>query len=356
MDFEFSEEQNLLRDTLAGFLADHYSFETRRAVVRAEPGWRPQVWQALANDLSLFGAGFPESLGGTDGGAIEHSIVMEEFGKALVVEPYLSTLVIGGNLLKRNAGVLANEFVPSIIEGRTVIALAGVPTQITATRRGADHVLNGKKSVVVGGPWATHLVIATDAGLFLVDANAKGLSMQSYPTFDGGRASDIALENVVVPAARMIGGDVERVVDEAICAICAEAVGAMRQMLAMTVSYAAQRKQFGVPIATFQVLQHRMADMFSQLEQSAALTQVATMKLDAPDAERMLAASAAKVQVANASKFIGQAAIQIHGGMGITEELALGQYFRRVTAIGAQFGSADHHLRRYAELSLANAA
>lgn len=381
MDFAFTEEQNLLRDTLANWLSDHYDFETRRAAVASAAGWRPEVWRALAQDLSLFGAAFPETLGGLGGNAVEHSVVMEEFGKALVVEPYLGTLVIGGGLLKQAGGATAEEFVPRIIAGEAVLAFAaGEPQsrydladlQTTATRQQGDWVLNGRKSIIVGAPWATHLLVTARSGgaqrdrcgvsLLLVDADAPGIRRQDYPTIDGGRASEIWFDAVRVPAGRVIGGAddalplVERIADEAICALCAEAVGGMRRMLADTVNYASQRKQFGTPLSSFQVLQHRMADMFAALEQSSALTQVATMKLERPTVERALAASAAKVQIGNAAKFIGQAAIQIHGGMGITEELALGHYFRRATAIGSQFGSVDHHLRRYADLSLADAA
>lgn len=372
MDFAFTEEQGLLRDTLAGWLRDHYDFETRRKVVSSEPGWRPQVWRALSQDLNIFGAAFPESLGGLGGNAIEHSVVMEEFGKALVVEPYLGTLVIGGGLLKQAGGALAAEFVPQIIAGEAVLAWAGserqarydlAALQTTATASGGEWLLSGHKSQVIGAAWSTHyLVSASSTGgvtLLLVDANSPGIRRQDYPTIDGGRASELWFDKVRVPATRVLGEPgaalplVERMADEAICALCAEAVGAMRVMLADTVNYASQRKQFGTPLASFQVLQHRMADMYAALEQSIALTQVATMKLEQPAAERALSASAAKAQIGNAAKFIGQSAVQIHGGMGITEELSLGHYFRRTTAIGSQFGSVDHHLRRYADLSLA---
>ena len=340
---------------------------------RGAPGGFP-----LAEELSLFGAAFPETLGGLGGNAIEHAVVMEEFGKALVVEPYLGTLVIGGGLLKQAGGALAAEFVPRIIDGDAVLAFAAsepqarydlADLQTTAVRQQGDWVLNGRKSFVVGAPWATQLLVTArssgaqrDRGgvtLLLVDADAAGIRRQDYPTIDGGRASEVWFEGVRIPAGRVIGEAdgalslLERIADEAICALCAEAVGGMQRMLADTVSYASQRKQFGTPLASFQVLQHRMADMYAALEQSSALTQVATMKLESPAIERALAASAAKVQIGQAAKFIGQAAIQIHGGMGITEELALGHYFRRTTAIGSQFGSVDFHLRRYADLALA---
>ncbi|HXG29499.1 MAG TPA: acyl-CoA dehydrogenase family protein [Nevskiales bacterium] len=380
MDFEYSEEQNMLRDTLAGYLARHYDFEARCAAVRSASGWRPEVWRALAQELSIFGAAFPESLGGLGGGAIEHAIVMEELGKVLALEPYLGTLVIGGGLLKQAGGALAQEFVPRIMAGEAVLAFAQAEPGVryaltevatTAKRQADGYVLNGRKSVVIGAPWATQLVVVARSGgaprdaegitLLLVDKDSNGIRTQDYPTIDGGRAAEVFFDEVRVPAGRVIGTEgaalplLERVADEAVCALCAEAVGCMRRLLADTVAYACQRKQFGVPIASFQVLQHRMADMFVALEQSIALTLVATLKLDSPPAERALAASAAKVQIGSAGRFIGQAAIQIHGGMGITEELALGHYFKRLTAIGSQFGTAEHHLRRYADLSLAAA-
>ncbi|PPE72665.1 pimeloyl-CoA dehydrogenase small subunit [Solimonas fluminis] len=375
MDFDYSVEQDLLRDTLASYLADHYDFEMRRAAVSTPAGWRPKVWADLAERLNLLGAPFPEEYGGLGGGAIENAIVMEELGKALVVEPYLGTVVIGGGLLRQAGGALAAEWLPRIIAGHAVLAFAAAERQaryslgdIAATAAPAEggYRLNGRKTGVAGGPWASQFLVTARSGpgisLLLVDAGARGLTRSDYPTIDGGRASDLSFDDVVVPAARLVGAEgaalplVERIADEAICALCAEAVGGMRRMLADTVAYASQRKQFGVPLSTFQVLQHRMADMYTALEQSAALTLVATMKLDRPAAERALAASAAKVQIGNAAKFIGQSAVQIHGGMGVTEELSLGHYFRRATAIGAQFGNADFHLRRYADLSLADAA
>ena len=374
MDFDYSVEQDLLRDTLASYLADHYDFETRRAAVAAPAGWRPKVWADLAQRLNLLGAPFPEEVGGLGGGAVENAIVMEELGKALVVEPYLGTVVIGGGLLRQAGGALAAQWLPRVIAGEAVLAFAAAERQArydlgkvatTATKRDGGYELNGHKAGVTGGPWASQLLVTANGAagfnLFLVDADAPGISRSDYPTIDGGRASDIRFDKVFVPAVRLLGLEgaalplVQRVADEAVCALCAEAVGAMRRMLAETVTYASQRKQFGAPLASFQVLQHRMADMFTALEQSAALTLVATMKLDRPAAERALAASAAKVQVDRAAKFVGESAVQIHGGMGITEELSLGHYFRRCTAIAAQFGNADFHLRRYADLSLAAA-
>lgn len=377
MDFEYTLEQGMLRDTLAGFLADRYGFEARQAAVRSAAGWRPEIWQALARELDVLGAGLPESLGGqcTDarGGAIEHAIVMEEFGKALALEPYLGTAVIGGGALQAVGGALARDFGPRIVGGEAIVAFAHSEPQAryrldelrtTATAARSGYLLNGRKSLVLGGPWATQLLVSARSGegmsLFLLDADTQGVRRRDYPTFDGGRACELILENVAAPASRLVGAEgaalplLERLADAAICALCAEAVGAMRRMHADTVSYALQRKQFGQPLAMFQVLAHRIADMFVALEQTSALALVATLKLGT--AQRAAAASAAKVQADEAGRFIGQAAIQIHGGMGITEELPLGHYFKRLTAIGAQFGDRDYHLQRYADLTLAAAA
>ncbi|HET9159633.1 MAG TPA: acyl-CoA dehydrogenase family protein [Caulobacteraceae bacterium] len=380
MDFNFTEEQSMLRDTVASFLRDKYDFETRRKIVASESGWRADYWSAFANELGILGAPFSEELGGLGGGAIENMIVMEEFGKALVVEPYLGTVVIGGGFLKHSGYAGAADVIANIIGGETVIAFAYAEPQgrynwanlkTTAKKEGSGYVLNGHKAVVVGAPWATHLIVTARTGgaqsdangvsVFLIEKNLPGIVTRDYPTVDGQRASEIYFENVSIPADALIGGEgaglplVEKVIDEATAAVCAEAVGAMRQLHAGTLDYARQRKQFGQPIANFQVLQHRMVDMFINLEQSVSMTYMATIKLD-DDAERAKAVSAAKVQVGKACKFVGQQAIQIHGGMGMTDELAIGHYFKRATIIEGLFGSVDHHLRRYEALSFDKAA
>jgi len=380
MDFSFTEEQSMLRDTVASYLQDAYGFDARRAAVQAEPGWRPQVWKAFADELGILGATFPESLGGLGGGATETMIIMEEFGKALVVEPYLGTVVIGGGFLKHAGHSRAAELIGRIVAGDAVMAFAWAEPQgrynladlkTTAAKAGSGYVLNGHKAVVVGAPWASHLIVTARTGggqrdvqgvsVFLVDAGARGLSRRDYPTIDGARASEVTLENVQVPAEALIGvADqglplVERVVDEAIAATCAEACGVFRRLHEGTVEYTKQRKQFGQPISQFQVLQHRMVDMFIQLEQSISMTYLATIRLS-EDAERAKATAAAKVQIGKAARFIGQNAIQLHGGMGMTDELAIGHYFKRATVIESAFGSTDHHLARYEALSLGKAA
>jgi alkylation response protein AidB-like acyl-CoA dehydrogenase len=378
MDFSFTEEQSMLRDTVASYLADHYAFDARRAAVGSEAGWRPAVWKAFAEQLGILGAAFPEALGGLGGGPVETMIIMEEFGKALVVEPYLSTVVIGGGFLQRSGRADAAELIGRIIAGDLIIAYAGAEAQgrynwadvkTTARAEGGGYVLNGAKAVVADAPWASHLIVTARTGgdqrdaagvsVFLVEKAAEGVSTQDYPTVDGGRASEVRFDGVRLPASALIGAEgaglalVEQVLDEAVAALCAEACGVMRRLHEGTLEYTRARKQFGQPIAQFQVLQHRMVDMFIQLEQSISMTSMAAIKVADPDAAgRAKAVSAAKVQIGKAAKFVGQNAIQLHGGMGMTDELAIGHYFKRATMIESALGSTDHHLARYEALSM----
>jgi alkylation response protein AidB-like acyl-CoA dehydrogenase len=381
MDFSFTEDQTMLRDTVASYLADHYDFDARRAAIATPAGWRPAVWKAFAEDLGILGASFPEDLGGLGGDAVGTMVIMEEFGKALVVEPYLGTVVIGGGFLKHAQPPGAADLIGKIIAGEATMAFAHAEPQgrynladlaTTGRKQGAGWALNGHKAVVVGAPWASHLVVTARTGgaqreaqgvsVFLVDKAAEGVVTRDYPTVDGARASEVFFENVSVGADALIGPEgaglplVEQVVDEAIAATCAEACGVLRKLHEGTLEYTKQRKQFGAPIASFQVLQHRMVDMFIQVEQAVSMTYMAHIKLTEAPAERAKAASAAKVQIARACRFVGQNAIQLHGGMGMTEEMAIGHYFKRATMIEGQFGSADHHLRRYEALSFDKAA
>ncbi len=380
MDFNFTEEQSMLRDTVASYLQDNYDFDKRRKMISSDAGRDPAIWSAFANELGILGAPFSEELGGLGGGAIENMIVMEEFGKALVVEPYLGTVVIGGGFLKHSGHANAADLIGGVIGGETIFAFAYAEPQArytwqdlktTAKKDGAGWVINGHKAVVVGAPWATHLIVTARTGggqreesgvsVFIVEKGAKGVTTRDYPTVDGGRASEVYFENVAVGADALVGQEgaclplVNKVIDEATAAVCAEAVGAMRQLHTGTLEYAKQRKQFGTAIANFQVLQHRMVDMFMNVEQSVSMTYMATIKVT-DDAERAKAVSAAKVQIGKACKFVGQNAIQIHGGMGMTDELAIGHYFKRATMIEGLFGSVDHHLRRYEGLSFGKAA
>ena len=381
MDLSFTEEQSMLRDTVASFLSDKYDFDARRAIIGSESGWKADYWKAFAEELGILGAPFSEEMGGLGGGATENMIVMEEFGKALVVEPYLGTVVIGGGFMKHSGYAGAADMIGKIIEGKSTIAFAYAEPQgrykwadlkTTAKKDGAGYVLNGHKAVVIGAPWASHLIVTArtgggqrDAGgvsVFLVDKAAKGVVTRDYPTVDGLRASEVYFENVAVGADALIGGEgaglplVEKVIDEATAAVCAEAVGVLRKLHEGTLEYTRQRKQFGQPIAQFQVLQHRMVDMFIQVEQSVSMTYMANIKLEDGDAERAKAISSAKVQIGRACKFVGQSAIQLHGGMGMTNEMAIGHYFKRATMIESLFGSVDHHLARYETLSFGRAA
>lgn len=381
MDFSFTEEQSMLRDTVASYLADNYSFEQRRAALKAEPGWRPNVWKAFAEELGILGAPFAEELGGLGGGSTENMVIMEELGKALVVEPYLGTVVIGGGFLKHSGYAGASDLIGGIIGGETIIAFAYAEPQgrytwqdlkTTAKKDGGGYVLNGHKAVVIGAPYATHLIVTARTGggqrdaqgvsVFIVPKTAAGVTTRDYPTVDGFLASEVTFENVALGADALIGQEgaglplVEKVIDEAVVATCAEACGVFRKLHEGTLEYTKQRKQFGQPISQFQVLQHRMVDMFINLEQSISMTYMANIKLADDAVERAKGAAAAKVQIGKAAKFIGQNAIQLHGGMGMTDEMAIGHYFKRATMIESAFGSTDHHLGRYETLSLGKAA
>ncbi len=373
MDLSYNETQGMLRETLARFLADTYDFESRKKMLASPEGRDPGIWKAIATELGLTCAPFAEEHGGMGGGAIENMIMMEEFGKVIAIEPWLQTVVIGGGALKHAGGALAEATIPAIISGDAIIAFAYAEPQgrynladigTTAKADGAGYVLNGHKSVVYAAPWATHLLVTARTGggrrdragveLFLIEANRPGITRRDYPTVDGFMASEVYFENVAIPGEALLTGGIdliERVVDEATMAVCAEASGIARSMLNQTVEYTKQRKQFGQPIAKFQVLAHRMSDMFVEAEQVSSMALMGTLKLDEDAAARKAAVSMAKAKVGRSLKFVGQNAIQTHGGIGITMELAIGHYFKRGTMIEGQFGSIDHHLDRFEALA-----
>ncbi|MDP3460165.1 MAG: acyl-CoA dehydrogenase family protein, partial [Hyphomonas sp.] len=326
-------------------------------------------------------APFSEEDGGLGGGPIDAMVVMEEFGKGLVVEPFLQSVVLGGGFLKRGTDGQKAEHLHPMIAGERVFAFAYAEPkgrynladlETTAKKDGTGWKISGHKAVVIGAPWASHLIVTARTaggrrdtkgiGVFIVAKDAKGVTTRDYPTVDGRRASEVHFDNVSVGADAVIGDAagglplIERVTDEAIAALCAEACGAMKVAQTMTVEYSRQRKQFGTPIGKFQVLQHKMVDMFMEAEQSVSMTYMATLKLDEDDVTRKKAASAAKVRIGQAGRFVGQNAIQIHGGMGMTDELAIGHYFKRLTIIDSEFGNVDHHLKRYTDLSAADVA
>jgi len=347
-------------------------------MIATDAGRDPGIWNALANELGLLGAAFGEEYGGLGGGALENGLLMEEFGKVIAIEPYLQTVVIGGGALKAVGGAQAAAYIPGIISGETIIAFAYAEPQgrydlanirTTAKADGSGYVLNGHKGVVYCAPWATHLLVTARTGgstrerngveLFLVDANLPGITRRDYPTVDGNRASEVYFENVAIPGDALLAGGmdlIEKVVDEATVAVCAEATGVMAKLHEGTLEYSKQRQQFGQPIARFQVLQHRMVDMFMEVEQAKSMTTYATLHLDKPAIERMAAVSQCKAKVSRGAKFVGQNAIQTHGGIGITQELAIGHYFKRATMIEGQFGSADYHYDRFERLVIDEAA
>ncbi len=376
MDFNFTEEQDMVRDGLSRMVREQYDWETRRKAIESEAGWSPEVWAQLA-ELGILGMPFSEDDGGFGGGAIDSMVIMEEFGKGLVVEPFVPTVVCAGGFLKHaGSDAQKEDHLAAIIGGERIFAFAYAEPRgrydyadiaTTAKKDGDAYTLNGHKAVVIGAPWASHLVVtARTSGsgrdrdgisVFIVEKAADGVVTRDYETVDGRRASEVYFENVSVPAGALIGEEgkalplIELVTDEAIAAQCAEACGAMKVAHTMTVEYSRQRKQFGVPIGKFQVLQHRMVDMYTAYEQSVSLTYLATLKLDAGETERKRAVSAAKVGVGQAARLIGQEAVQIHGGNGVTDEYAIGHYFKRLTIFDHEFGNVDHHLKRHVELS-----
>jgi pimeloyl-CoA dehydrogenase small subunit len=374
MDFDLSEEQRLLKDSVEGLLADSYDFEQRKKNSAAKKGWSDEVWKKFA-EQGLLGLPFAEADGGFGAGALETMIVMEAMGKALVVEPYLATVVLGGGFLRHGGSEAQRQaHVPSIIDGSKTIAFAQLEKNsrydlgdvtTTAKKKGSGYVINGEKFVVGNGDSADTFVVTArtrggqrdrdGVGVFLVPANAKGVRAKGYPTQDGLRAANVTFEQVEVGADAVLGDPekglplVERVVDEARIALCSEAVGAMDESLKTTIEYLKTRQQFGQNIGKFQALQHRGSDMFVALEQARGITMYGTMAVSYDDAsERSTAIAATKVQVGRSLKYIGQQSIQLHGGVGMTMEYKIGHYFKRLTMIESTFGDADYHLRRIA--------
>jgi len=373
MDFELNEEQRLLQDSVKRLLSDRYGFEQRRAHAEGPGGWSREMWSSYA-ELGILGLPFAETDGGFGGGPVETMIVMEALGGAMALEPYLSTVVVGGGFLRHGADdALRADLVPRIAEGSLLLAFAQTEPQSrydlgdveTAARRDGDAwVIEGRKGVVLHGDSADKLIVTArtaggtrdraGVGVFLVDAAAEGVSRQGYRTMDGGRAAEIAFAGVRAEAVLGDPADglplVERVVDEAIAALAAEAVGAMEAANALTLDYLKTRKQFGTAIGSFQAIQHRAADMMVHLEQTRSMAMYAAMMAaDEDDGERRRAMHAVKVQVGRAARKLGQEAVQLHGGIGMTMEYAVGHFFARLAAIDTQFGDADRHLRRLSD-------
>ncbi|CAN5188657.1 acyl-CoA dehydrogenase family protein [soil metagenome] len=373
MDIQFTEEQELLRSSIQKLLRDQYDFDTRRKIVATEDGWSRKHWSAFA-ELGLLAAPFSEEAGGLGGGPLGTMIVMQEFGRHLVVEPYFETVVLAGGLIETEGTSAQHEALLSpIMAGEAVWALAWTEgksrydlnnVSTTAKRSGDKYVLNGVKAAVIGAPWADKLIVSARTSgeprdragisLFIVDRQSAGLHLQSFKTIDGRRAAEITFKDVSVPAGDLLGKEGEGVAaleacrDRAIAALCAEATGAMGVLNTATLDYTKTRKQFGVTLGTFQVLQHRMVDMFIALEEATSLMQHLNLTVAEGDPQVSKLASGAKSKIGEAARFVGEQAIQLHGGMGMSDELNVGHYFKRIAAINIQFGDPTYHLLRYA--------
>ena len=374
MDFDLTDEQRLLKESVDRLVADRYTFEQRRKYLTEPDGWSRDLWSQYA-ELGLLGLPFPESLGGFGGGPVEIMIVMEAFGRGLTLEPFFATVILGGGLIGRlGSETQQTELIPQIAQASRKLAFAHVERQsrwnladvtTTARRDGSSWLLNGAKSVVLHGDVADAILVTARVagarteregiGLFLVDAHAPGLSRRGCPTQDGLRAAEITFDNA---RTETVLGDpahalpaIEHAVDEAIAALCAEAVGVMTCMHEITLDYLKTRQQFGRPIGQFQVLQHRAVDMLTALEQARSMAMFATMMaLETDVTERRRAICAAKAQIGRSGRHMGHEAIQLHGGIGMTMEYKVGHYFKRMTMIDQMFGDADQHLAELARL------
>jgi hypothetical protein len=377
MDFNFTEEQQLLADTVQRFVREHYSFEARREILKSEQGWSREVWQSIAG-LGLTALNVPEEHGGLGAGPVETMLAMNAFGEGLLLEPFLPAAVLTPALLTRLAdSAAASQLLPDIASGERIVIVAHqepqtrgelnhVATRAEKTAKG--YIIDGLKNVIAHGGAADELLVtARTSGrtgdedgicVFRVDPRAAGVTVRSYGTIDGQQAADIELKNVALAAASLVGAEgkafaaIEAAHEQALSALCAEAVGIMKAVNAATLEYTKSRKQFGQPIGRFQALQHRMADMFLHSEQATSMSYLAAIRCVDPDtAERRRALSAAKVVVGQAGRFVGQQAVQLHGGMGMTDELMVSHYFKRLTTIDLTFGDADFHTQRFAAQS-----
>jgi len=332
MNFDHNEEQQLLADSVRRFLEKNYDFETRKKTIAGE-GWSPKVWATFA-EMGLTGLPLPADYGGFGGGAVDLMGVMEAFGEALVVEPYLPTVMAARLVARGGSDAQKSAILPAVAEGRMKLAI------------GYDE----KQRAVLGAPAADKLVMAAKGGLVLVDA--VKVKMKPYRTLDNMLAADVALDGA--PREPLGGGAaaLEEAIDFGTELICAEAVGAMKFACDTTLEYLKTRKQFGVPIGTFQALQHRIVDMFISHGQPKSMSRLACSKIDSSEdpADRARAISAAKIKIADSARHISQEAVQLHGGMGMSDELKVSHAFRRLTVLARQFGDADHHLARFASL------
>ena len=373
MDFRYSEEQLALQDTLQRFITRDYDFERRRALARSPLGFSAEAWARYA-ELGLLALPFPEEFGGLGGSGVDVMAVMEQVGQGLLLEPYLSTVVLCGGLIRDAASEpIKRSILPQIAAGKLQLALAAYEASgrydlariaCTAVETGGGWTLSGRKAVVLDAPSADYfLVSARSAGqvsdpegvsLFLVPRNAAGVTTFPYPTQSGGRAADLQLTNVSPQAVIGMPGQalglIERAVDAAIAALCAEALGIVTALNQATLNYLKTRKQFGVPIGAFQALQHRMAEMIIAAEQARSMAIIAAVHVDVVDvAKRRRAISGAKAYMGQAARFVGQQAVQLHGAMGVVDDLIVSHYFKRLTMIDMSLGDTDFHLARFSD-------
>jgi len=372
MDFEYSQEQQQFTDSIRRWAESNYDFESRKQIIYSDTGVSNKAWAAMA-ELGMTALPIPEEQGGFAGSAVDMMGVMQEIGRSLCVEPYFATM-FGAEFLaasRSHADVLGQvatgeiKLACALNEKQSRYELNNITTSVTANASG--FVVNGNKTMVLHGAQAQLLIVsarsnaasrATDGiSLLLVDPSLAGVTIKNYRTLDGLRAADIEFKNVQLSPGSIIGEVgtawelLDAVSDYGVTLLCAEAVGCMEALIATTLEYLKTRQQFGTPIGKFQVLQHRMADMLIELEQAKSLTTLAASKAHASDVqERRKAVSAAKVKVGQAGKFIGQQAVQLHGGMGVTNELAAAHYFKRLTTIDLTLGDVDHHLARFIAL------
>ena len=375
MDIQFTEEQELLRSSVQRLLRDQYEFDARRKIVASEEGFSRKHWVGFA-ELGLLAAPFSEDVGGLGGGPLSTRIIMQEFGRHLVVEPFVETVVLAGGLIEQvGSDAQKRGFITDIIAGTRIWALgwtekdsrfdpAAVATN--ARRDGEDYVLTGEKTAVIAAPWADYLIVSArtsghrrdraGVSLFVVDRRAVNLHLRSFKTIDGRLAAEVSLNNV---RGELLGNEGEGVAaleacrDRAIGALCAEAVGVIGELNAATLDYSKTRKQFGTTIGSFQVLQHRMVDMFIAHQEALSLMQHLNLSLSAGDSGVSRLASGAKSKIGYAGRFVADQAVQLHGGMGMTDELNIGHYFKRISAINIQFGDPAYHLLRFARLDTA---
>ncbi len=374
MDFSFSEEQKLLKDSIDRFLEKNYSFELRQSMINERQTMSAEVWQGLAG-LGVLGVPFSDKYGGFGGGGIETMLIMESLGNYLVIEPYLSTVILAGGLVDRGAADWQKQIIlPGIIDGSMLLSFAHAEPQsrfsvnhveTVAKPDGSNWVIEGKKSLVLHGPAAEKVIVSArtsgevndleGVSLFIVECDEEALGGHEYPLYDGTRVLDLQLNRVKVGSDSLIGPIgkamplIMEIIDRAVAALCAEAVGVMDRTHQMTLDYLKTREQFGVPIARFQALQHKSVDMFINLEQARSMSVLASGSLGfSSSLERSKAVAAAKDFIGRAGRSLGQEAIQLHGGMGMTQELAVGHYFKRLEAIDVMFGNSSHHRGEFA--------